>query len=137
MGEEEPRTIVSGLVNYVPLEELQDRMVMVICNLKAAKMRGVKSNGMLLCASDKDGNEIVEPLDPPEGAVVGERVYFGANAEQEAAETPNRMKKKKMWVALQPLLSTSDAKVAELDGQPMNTSAGPVTAKSLANAPIS
>lgn len=46
-----PRTIVSGLVNYVPIEEMKDRMVVVLCNLKPAKMRGVESCGMVLCAS--------------------------------------------------------------------------------------
>lgn len=51
LGEEQPRTIVSGLVNFVPIEEMQNRMVVVLCNLKPAKMRGVESQGMVLCAS--------------------------------------------------------------------------------------
>jgi tRNA-binding EMAP/Myf-like protein len=51
VGESSPRTVVSGLVNYVPIEEMQDLMVVVLCNLKPAKMRGVESNGMILCAS--------------------------------------------------------------------------------------
>lgn len=51
MGEAVPRTIVSGLVNFVPIEEMNNRMVVVLCNLKAAKMRGVESQGMVLCAS--------------------------------------------------------------------------------------
>lgn len=46
-----PRTIVSGLVNYVPIEEMQDRMVLVLANLKAANLRGIQSHGMVLCAS--------------------------------------------------------------------------------------
>lgn len=46
-----PRTIVSGLVNYVPIEEMQDRMVLVLANLKAANLRGIPSHGMVLCAS--------------------------------------------------------------------------------------
>lgn len=51
LGEKEPRTVVSGLVNYVPIEEMRERMVVVLCNLKPAKMRGVESAGMVLCAS--------------------------------------------------------------------------------------
>lgn len=51
LGEAVPRTIVSGLVNFVPIEEMNNRMVVVLCNLKAAKMRGVESQGMVLCAS--------------------------------------------------------------------------------------
>lgn len=51
LGEAEPRTVVSGLAKFVPLEELQGRHVAVLCNLKPAKMRGVESQGMLLCTS--------------------------------------------------------------------------------------
>lgn len=137
VGEEDPRTVVSGLVSYVPVEELQDRKVLVICNLKPSSLRGVKSTGMILCASDKEEADVVEPLDVPEGAVVGERVYFGDNSDQDAPDGANRMKKKKFWSTLQPLLKTNDARVVELNGQPMNTSAGPVTAKTLGNASIS
>lgn len=51
MGEAEPRTVVSGLVAYISQEELQDRLVLVLCNLKPQKMRGIESQAMLLCAS--------------------------------------------------------------------------------------
>lgn len=51
VGEAEPRTVVSGLVQFAPREELQDRLVVVLCNLKPQKMRGIESKGMLLCAS--------------------------------------------------------------------------------------
>lgn len=51
VGEPEPRTVVSGLVAYVSQEELQDRLVLVLCNLKPQKMRGIESQAMLLCAS--------------------------------------------------------------------------------------
>lgn len=50
-GEGAPRTIVSGLVNFVSIEEMKDRDVIVLCNLKPAKMRGIESCGMVLCAS--------------------------------------------------------------------------------------
>lgn len=51
LGEENPRTVVSGLVKFVPIEQMKDRLVVVLCNLKPAKMRGVESAGMVLCAS--------------------------------------------------------------------------------------
>lgn len=50
LGEGKLRTIVSGLVKYVPIEEMKDRLVLVLCNLKPAKMRGVMSEGELLWA---------------------------------------------------------------------------------------
>lgn len=51
VGEPEARTVVSGLVAYVSQEDLQDRLVLVLCNLKPQKMRGIESQAMLLCAS--------------------------------------------------------------------------------------
>ena len=54
LGEENPRTIVSGLVPYYKEEELLNKQVVVVANLKPAKLRGVESNGMLLAAGDDD-----------------------------------------------------------------------------------
>lgn len=68
-----PRTVVSGLVKHVPIEQMQNRLVIVLCNLKPAKMRGVLSEAMVMCASSP---EKVEILLPPEGAVPGDRVTF-------------------------------------------------------------
>jgi len=51
-GEESgPRTVVSGLAGLVPLETMQNKMVVCVCNLKPQKMRGVESQAMVLCAS--------------------------------------------------------------------------------------
>ena len=36
----EPRTVVSGLANFMSLEELQNRLVVVVCNMKPVSMRG-------------------------------------------------------------------------------------------------
>lgn len=55
---------------------------------------------------------------------------------QSAPAEANRVQKKKLWEAVQPDLKTSEDCVAGYKGQPMNTSAGPVTAKSLAKANI-
>lgn len=51
VGEGEPRTVVSGLAGLYPMEDLQNRMGVFLCNLKAVKMRGVVSQAMLMCAS--------------------------------------------------------------------------------------
>lgn len=37
-GEENPRTVVSGLVNHIPIEEMRNKVVMVLCNLKPVKV---------------------------------------------------------------------------------------------------
>lgn len=54
VGEENLRTIVSGLVPYYEEDELLNKQVVVVTNLKPAKLRGVESNGMLLAAGDYD-----------------------------------------------------------------------------------
>ena len=46
--------IVSGLVPYYEEDELLNKQVVVVTNLKPAKLRGVESNGMLLAAGDYD-----------------------------------------------------------------------------------
>ncbi|EPB68192.1 putative methionine--tRNA ligase, beta subunit, partial [Ancylostoma ceylanicum] len=54
VGEPTPRTVVSGLVRHVPLDQMQNRLVVVLCNLKPAKMRGVESRAMVMCASSPE-----------------------------------------------------------------------------------
>jgi aminoacyl tRNA synthase complex-interacting multifunctional protein 1 len=55
---------------------------------------------------------------------------------QGAPAEPNRVQKKKLWEAAQPLLKTNGEAFAQFKDQPMLTSAGPVRAASLANAAI-
>jgi methionyl-tRNA synthetase len=62
-GSGELRQIVSGLVPYYREEELLNRNIILVANLKPAKLRGVKSNGMLLAASSKsDGTQRLEVI---------------------------------------------------------------------------
>ncbi len=69
---EERRQIVAGIrANYTP-DDLIGRQVVVVFNLKPAKLRGVESQGMLLAANDADGGAILLQPDKeaPEGAQV-------------------------------------------------------------------
>jgi methionyl-tRNA synthetase len=50
----EQRTIVSGISQYYSPEDMVGRTVIVIANLKPAKIRGIESHGMLLAASDAE-----------------------------------------------------------------------------------
>lgn len=50
------KQIVSGIKQYYSPEEMVGKKVMVLVNLKPATLAGVVSEGMLLCAEDKDGN---------------------------------------------------------------------------------
>ena len=58
VGEAEPRTVVSGLVRYIPEPEMQGRRVVLVCNLKPAAMRGIKSQAMVLAATSRDGERV-------------------------------------------------------------------------------
>ena len=55
---DETRQIVSGIAKYYKPEELVGKKVIVVRNLKEANLRGVKSSGMLLCASDKKNDKL-------------------------------------------------------------------------------
>ncbi len=50
---------------------MHDRLAIFLCNLKPAKMRGILSEGMIMCGSSPEKVEIIEP---PAGVVKGERV---------------------------------------------------------------
>ena len=52
----EVKQIVSGIKKYYSAEEMVGKKVMVLVNLKPAKLAGVLSEGMLLCAEDAEGN---------------------------------------------------------------------------------
>lgn len=58
MGEGEPRAIASGLRAHCTPEEMQGRLVLVVCNLKPAKFAGFASNGMVLAAKSADGTKV-------------------------------------------------------------------------------
>ncbi|GAA6214829.1 aminoacyl tRNA synthase complex-interacting multifunctional protein 1 [Lates japonicus] len=110
VGEASPRTVVSGLVKHIPLDQMQNRMAVLLCNLKPAKMRGVVSQAMVMCASSPDKVEI---LDPPSGAAPGERVTFqGFPGDPDKELNP----KKKVWEQVQPDLRTDGQCVATYKG---------------------
>ncbi|KAJ7327069.1 hypothetical protein JRQ81_016828 [Phrynocephalus forsythii] len=131
VGEANPRTVVSGLVKHVPLEEMQKRVAVFLCNLKPVKMRGVVSQAMLMCASTP---EKVEILIPPSGAVPGDRITFeGITGEPEKELNP----KKKIWEQIQPDLHTNDQCVATYKGVPFEVKGkGVCRAPTMANCGI-
>lgn len=53
---EEVRSVVSGIAKYYTPEEMVGKKVVIVTNLKPVKLRGVLSEGMILCAEDKNGN---------------------------------------------------------------------------------
>ena len=66
------RQIVSGIKSHYTPEEMVGKKVMVVTNLKPAKLAGILSEGMILCAEDVDGNlALMTPeKDMPAGAEI-------------------------------------------------------------------
>lgn len=125
LGEAEPRQILSGLAQHMPLEAVKGAMVVCICNLKARKIGGLESAGMVLCASDA-GKTSLCFVTPPAGAAAGERIMFdGFPGEPEAVK---KMDKKKGWEAIQPELNTNADGVCCYRDKPFSLGSGVCTA---------
>ncbi|XP_035280599.1 aminoacyl tRNA synthase complex-interacting multifunctional protein 1-like isoform X2 [Anguilla anguilla] len=108
VGEAAYRTVVSGLVKDTPLE--QNRMVVLLCNLRPSKMRGVLSQAMVMCATSQ---QRVEILDPPSGAMPGDRVTFQSfPGEPDKELNP----KQRVWERVQADLRTDGKCVATYQG---------------------
>ena len=133
IGEAKVRSVASGLRPYYKLEDLQDRMVVLVSNLKAAKLGGFKSEGMVLCSKSGDKCEF---LDPPAGAVIGERLMIDGLTGEPAK--PNQVKKKKLWEAVAADLKTNSNRVACWQDKPLKCKNGGVcTTPSIPDALIS
>ena len=59
----EVRQIVSGIAKYYTPEEMVGKKVIVVCNLKPVKLRGILSEGMILAASNENGNLVLASTD--------------------------------------------------------------------------
>ncbi|KAK4403460.1 Methionine--tRNA ligase, cytoplasmic [Sesamum angolense] len=131
VGEAKCRQVVSGLAKYCTPEELMNRRIVLITNVKPGKLRDVMSEGLVLCASNQD-HTVVEPLRAPEGAKLGECVTFlGHDGKPEDVLNP----KKKQLDKITPHLFTDDKGVATFKGIPFMTSSGPCNS-SIPNASI-
>jgi glutamyl-tRNA synthetase len=129
VGEGEPRLIASGLRPYMNAEDLDGRLVLVLCNLKERKLAGFPSHGMVLCASNED-HTVVKLVSVPVEARVGERVTvpgvdYGSEGAAPFAE--NKIGKQKVFEKIAPFLGTGKYGVPEFCGRPLMTSAGVCT----------
>lgn len=67
IGNGEIRSIASGLQKFVKIEDMQNALCVVLCNLKARPLAGYNSHGMVLCG-ETPARDQVELLIPPEGS---------------------------------------------------------------------
>lgn len=126
-GEPNPRTVVSGLVKFVPIEEMQNRLVIVLCNLKPAKMRGVTSEAMVMCASSPDKVEIMAP---PEGSVPGDLISCDGFTRN--PDLPFMNPKKKIFETVAPDLRVGGDLIGTYKGSALFVEGkGPIKSQSL------
>lgn len=144
LSNNEPRTILSGLQEFVKEEDFVNHLVLVIANLEPRKIGGIPSAGMVMCASTGEdphnpasagqGERKVVLLDIPEGTAVGERIVF------EGHDMPYEpvLKKKlaKNFEEVMQEVCTNAEGVVCWQGKPFMTSKGAIKA-SLTNARIS
>lgn len=128
-GFPETLTVCSGLVGFVTADELKDRLVIVLCNVKPVKMRGIDSNGMIMCAH---GDGKVEVLSPPTGSVVGDLIECDGYTRK-----PDSGLKKKHFDTIAESLTTNDQLLACYKGVPLTVAGnGNITSQTLKSTPI-
>jgi methionyl-tRNA synthetase len=124
----EKRVIVSGLVPFYREEELLGKHIIVAYNLKAAKLRGVESRGMLLAAGDhggtgpngESGAERCEVLDAA-GVPTGTRVILEGEAADEAPGEIGIDTFFSVPIRVVDGLVSSGGKALTIDGKPIKT----------------
>jgi len=122
IGEEKPRTVVSGLAEHLTLEEMIGKHVVVVANLKPTAFRGIKSFAMVIAGTNSEGTKLVEP---PKDAKLGERVTFEGYPDDQ--DDPELNPKQKIFEDLKPDLATNAEGIATYKGIRFMTSKGPCT----------
>lgn len=133
VGESSARTVASALRGFYSEEDLLGRLVIVVCNLKEAKLQGFLSNGMVLAAKSSDGK--VELVDPPSESSVGDRVYCDGVGGSPWPST--KVKKEKAWDAVVVDLKTNMHGHVVWRDTILRTSKGECFVRTLKNAPVS
>ena len=121
------RQVVAGLRKYISAEELLGSLVVVVLNLKPAKLAGELSEGMLLAASEPEGHSgRVKPLTPDAGSVPGDQVGLGNKDIPDVGSYPKTVKSDH-WRKIVSGLAVNNA-AACFEGVPLRTNAGQVVA---------
>ncbi|CAF1225897.1 unnamed protein product [Rotaria sordida] len=131
VGEEKPRTVCSGLVKHLQINDLNQKLCIVLCNLKPAKMRGITSEAMVMCASTPDKVEILEPSSD---CKPGDRI----ECEGYNCSSPDAQIKKELSDQILPDMTTNDKGEATFKGVlwKVANGKGAVKSKTLVNVPI-
>ncbi|VDM21860.1 unnamed protein product [Hydatigera taeniaeformis] len=114
LGEDNLRTVVCGLARHMSSEEMRGLVGVFLCNLKPVKMRGIESQGMLMCATDASGR--VEPLiiQSPTEITLGDRVYVHGYPSEPDSQSHL---KQKVWDKVKSDMRVDGAHMATYKGE--------------------
>jgi tRNA-binding EMAP/Myf-like protein len=132
IGNGEVRSIASGLVNLIPIDQMEGALCVVLCNLKARKLGEWLSHGMVLCAETPD-RSVAELLVPPPGSLPGDVITFAGFERKPPAELNP---KKNPWDNVAPKLKINSEGVAVYENIPFTTDKGVVTSKNIRDGEI-
>jgi tRNA-binding EMAP/Myf-like protein len=110
-----------------------DRLVVVVTNLKPAKMRGILSSGMVLCGCSE---EKVELLSPPIGSRIGEAILVEGLGNPQPDEILKTKSAQEMYKRVSACLTINDLREGCYKDQKLLSSKGVCTTKSLKNSAL-
>ncbi|KAH7623946.1 putative Tyrosine--tRNA ligase, cytoplasmic [Nannochloris sp. 'desiccata'] len=130
VGNDQTRQVVAGLRKYIAAEDLQGSLVAAVLNLKAAKLGGELSEGMILASSEPEGvgEGRVKPLVPHASSAPGDQLRLQGHDAPDPDGYPKTLKGDH-WRKIVPSLAVIGG-VACFDGKPLATSSGLVGAPS-------
>jgi aminoacyl tRNA synthase complex-interacting multifunctional protein 1 len=128
IGNGQTKQVVAGLRKYISAADLQGSLVAVVLNLKAAKLGGELSEGMILASSEPEGvgEGKVKPLVPDAASAPGDQLRLQGEDAPDPAGYPKTLKGDH-WRKIVPSLTVVGG-VACFEGKPLATSTGPVGA---------
>ena len=125
LGDGEPRSICAGLREHLRVDELADRAVVVLANLKPAVMRGIESRGRILASDRRDGK--VAPV-APGAAAIGELVTVeGVDSSPKKKLSKSEFDSAPLWI---------EAGRVVYESRPLRTSAGDLRCDAEDGAPV-
>ena len=129
-----PRQVLSGLRENYTLEEMKDKVVIVVANLKPRKMVGIESQGMVLCATSGDKCELIQVLgDVP----LGTRITLSGEMNIGNALEAKQADKVKAWDAVAAGLRADEFGFANFSGIKLSANGFELKAPTITNAIIS
>lgn len=136
-----PRTVVAGLAGSFEPDELVCRKVVVVANLKPARMRGIESTAMILAASKGEGeNPTVELLDVPKDVGNGDLFAFDGKPMSQPDEMMKSKGAVKAWERVKNCLHVdAEGRVVYREGGEdfvMTSTHGSISCRSLVDADV-